>query len=269
MQVKEIVIPFSRPDVFHIYTLGDIHNGTKHCVENKLKEKIREIKDDKRNIWVEMGDSCEFITPGDPRFDAGVLADWLKKDDDNIALDEVEHLVELLSPIASQCAGKLKGNHEITIHQHSHINVQKEICKRLKVDDLDYSAFIKFIFRRKGGGNDAHVYTAFVTHGAGCAITAGAKLIRLQRLMDNFDADIIASGHVHDIITYTKPYLTLDSNNQVKQRVKVGAMTGCWFRTYSQGVSSSYGEQKNYPPVALGCPVFTINPDKSILEVKG
>ncbi len=266
MRVKEVIIPYSRSDTFRIYPLGDAHDGTNHFAEKKFIEKVKEIKSDKRNLWVEMGDSCEFIVPSDPRFDAGVIADWMKKEDDNIPTDQVNHYCELVQPIASQCIGKIKGNHEITIHKHSHVNVQKNICDQLKVDDLDYSAFIKFIFRRKGS-NETHHYTGFFTHGAGCAITAGAKMLRLQRLMDNFEADIIASGHVHDIITYEKPYLTLDNNNQVKQRVKVGAMTGCWFRTYTQDVSSSYGEQKNYPPVALGCPVFEINPDKQILKV--
>ena len=268
MRVVSVTIDYARPDTFRIYPFGDMHLGTQHCAESKIREKVREIKEDKRNLWVDMGDSCEFISPNDPRWDVGALAEWLNQSDDNIAIDEADYYCEMLNPIKMQCIGKLKGNHEVAIHQHSHINVQKYICKKLGIEDLDYSAFIKFIFRRKNS-REAHIYKAFITHGAGCAVTSGAKLQRLQRLMDNFDADIIAQGHVHDIVTYTKPYLSLDSADSIQQRVKVGATTGCWFRTYTQDVPSSYGEQKNYPPVMIGCPVFTINPDKGLLKVEG
>ena len=173
----------------------------------------------------------------------------------------------MMRPIANKCLGKNSGNHEESIKQHNADNVQKNICDELGIKDLGYAAFIRLKFNRLGGSTSA--FKIFTTHGSGCAVTAGAKLIRLQRLMDNFDADIVAHSHVHDLLTYTKPYLYLNENNEVKQRVKVGAMSGCWFKTYTQGVPSSYGERKNYPPVMLGCPRFIINPDKGIVKVEG
>ncbi len=265
MQVKEIVIPYHRPDTIRVYPIGDVHGGTKHCAEEKLQRQIKKIKDDPYAYWIDMADKCEFIAPSDPRWDSGAIADWVHPD--NVAVDESEWYMDMFSPIKDKCLGLLEGNHELSIKRHSHIDVQKNICEGMGLDNLGYACFIRLCFTR-GGRNSIH-FTGFFTHGAGCAITAGAKLIRLQRLMDNFDADIVASGHVHDIVTYTKPYMTLDKENHIKQRVKVGAMTGCWFRTYTEGVSSSYGEQKNFPPVTLGCPVFTIIPDKGILKVEG
>ena len=211
-----------------------------------------------------MGDSAEFITPSDKRWDSGVISDWLHPD--NIATDQVNHYCDLFSPIADKCIGKLEGNHEVSIKQHNHDNVQKNICDKLNITNLGYSCFIRFIFRRTK--TETRSYTGMFTHGAGAAITAGSKLQRLQRLMDSFDADIVAQGHTHDLITYTKPYLKLADNNEIKQRVKVGAMTGCWFRTYTQGVSASYGEQRNYPPVMLGSPVFELIPNLDILRVR-
>ena len=213
-----------------------------------------------------MGDSCECITPKDKRWDGESTAEWLHPD--NIATDQVNHYCELFEPIRDKCLGKLAGNHEQSIKRYNNDNVQKNICDKLGITDLGFSCFMRFVFKRNGS-TESHVYTAMFTHGAGGAITAGSKMQRLQRLMDNFDADIVAQGHTHDLITYTKPYLKLTDNNEIKQRVKVGAMTGCWFRTYTQGVAASYGEQKNYPPVMLGSPTFEIIPDKEILRVKG
>jgi hypothetical protein len=264
LEVKEVVFKYSRPDVFKIIPFGDQHLGTMHCYENGIIRKIKQIQDDPFTYWIDMGDSCECITPGDKRWDGGVISDWLHPD--NIATDQVNHYCELFSPIKDKCIGKLAGNHEQAIKQHNFDNVQKNICDKLGITDLGYSCFIRFIFRR---GKESHSYTGMFTHGSGAAITAGSKMQRLQRLMDNFDADIVAQGHTHDLLTYVKPYLKLTEGNEIRQRVKVGAMTGCWFRTYTQGVSASYGEQKNYSPVMLGSPTFTIVPDKDILRVEG
>ena len=265
MQVKEFHLEYSRPDIFRIHPVGDIHLGTLHCAEDLLEQKVNEIKSDPFSYWIDMGDSAEFITPHDPRWDSGAMPEWLHPN--NIGVDQATRYCEIMEPIAGKCIGKIKGNHEASIEQHSDIDVQRNICETLNVDNLDSACFIKFIFSRKGS-TEKHSYLGFFTHGAGGAVTAGAKLTRLQRLMDNFDADIVACGHVHDILTYVRPYMTLDASNKIKQRVKVGAITGCYFKTYTQGVSSSYGEKKNYPPVTLGSPVFIINPDKGILRVE-
>jgi len=220
-------------------------------------------------MWIGMGDKCDFITPGDPRWDVGSIEDWISPD--NIAEDQSNWYMDMFSPIKDKCIGLLEGNHEDAIRIHSHVDVQKNICKKLGVANLGYSCFVKFRFRRMRmkAQPDAHTIKGFFTHGSGWAVTKGAKLNRLQRVMDAFEADIYAIGHMHDIITDNKPYLALDANNNIKQREKVGAVTGCWFRTYTQGVRASYGEKRSYAPSAIGCPVFTIIPDKMILSVSG
>jgi len=265
MEVIEKDFKYARPDVFKVYTMGDEHLGTKHCSEKEILKHVNQIKNDPFAYWVGMGDKAEFITPIDPRWDVDVIADYVHPD--NIAYDQSERYCDIYSPITHKCLGLIEGNHEDSIRAHSHIDVQKNICKRLGVPNLGYSAFIKILFQRSGGHVEKIV--GFFTHGAGCATTKGAKLNRLQRVMDSFEADIYAHGHVHDIITDNKSYITLDQNNKIKQKEKYGAMTGCFFTTYSQGVRASYGEKKNYPPTIIGCPIFTIIPDKGIISVGG
>lgn len=212
-----------------------------------------------------MGDKLECIPPSDPRWDGGVIEDWV--DPDDVALTEANHYLDLISPIRDKGIGFVLGNHEDALRRHYHIDIQKYICEKLNLPNLGYSCFIRFKFKRCG--RDRHEIIGFFTHGAGCAITKGAKVNRLERIMDSFSADIYAHGHTHDIITNTKAYLALDRENRVRQKLKVGAMTGCYFRTYTQNVRASYGEIKNYPPVTLGCPIFSIGPDKNILSVQG
>lgn len=266
MEVKEVRIKYrSRKAEYHLYPLGDIHAGIKHCGESMLKRQINLIKNDPLALVVGMGDYAECITPSDPRWDTHVIADWV--DPDNIAEDQTQWVADVLSPVQDKIIGLLEGNHEDSIRIHSHVDVQKNLCKRLEVDNLGYSCFVRLAFTR----NSTATFTVvcFFSHGAGWAITKGAKLNRLQRTMDSFEADIYAIGHMHDIITDTKPYLSLGANNKIQQKEKVGAVTGSWFKTYEQGVRASYGEKKNYPPTTLGCPMFTIVPDKMILKVEG
>lgn len=265
MQIKEVIISYRCRDTFRLYTIGDEHTGTLYHAEAELREQVKVIKNDNNGFWVGMGDKAEFITPSDPRWEAEALPEWLHQN--NIASEQEDRYCETYSSIRDKCIGLLEGNHEDAIRIHNHADVQRNICKKLGVDDLGYSCFLRLKFKRRNS-NEVHMVTGFITHGSGWAVTKGAKLNRLQRVMDSFEADFYAHGHMHDIITDEKAYLTLDSNNNIKQKVKVGAVTGCWFRTYTQDVRASYGEKKTYPPTAIGCPVFIINPNTGEVRVE-
>lgn len=258
MQVKIIDINYSMPDRFRIYPIGDEHLGTVYCDEDGLENKVDEINSSVFNRWVGMGDKGEFITPSDPRWESGALAPWLKSD--NIARGVERKYCETYNKIAFSCDGIIEGNHEDSIRKHSHVDVQTNICNELGVDNLGACCFIVYRFHRKNS-NETHKVTGFFAHGSGGSITQPSKMNQLIRLMNNFDADFYAMGHVHDIITVTKPTLTVDSKGAIKHRVSVGVTTGCWFKTYTQNVIASYGEKKLYPPTTLGCPYFDINPN--------
>lgn len=264
MQVKTIDITYSMSDRFRIYTIGDEHLGTKHCVENDLMDKVKEIESNPLNRWIGMGDKGEFITPSDPRWEYEVLSDWLYQD--NIARGIEKRYCEIYNPIADKCDGLLGGNHEESIRRHNSDNVHKNICDELKVDDLGFACFIVYNFHRKNS-NETHRVKGLVTHGSGNATTPQVKLGNLIRLMRNFEADFYAMGHVHDILSAEIPVLGLNDKNLIKHKVKVGTTTGCWFRTYTQGIRASYGEQKLYAPTTIGCPYFEINPNTGEVTV--
>jgi hypothetical protein len=269
MEVIEKTLIYVRSEgEFRLYPIGDSHIGTKHCTESDLQKIITEIKDNPQAIWIGMGDYGEFITPSDKRWDSKSIADWLIGKQDNVAEEQTKRLVELFSPIVDKCIGLLEGNHEDAIRRFLHTDVQTNLCDRLKLPNLGYSTWVKLRFSRENS-NEHHVYKCVFSHGSGWAITPGAKMNRLQRFMSAFDARIYGMGHMHDIITHTVPYLELSDANIIKQKERVGAITGCWFKTYSQGVSASYGEKKNYPPTSLGCPKFVIIPTKDEVRVEG
>ena len=256
MKVVKVDLPVDSE--VHLYLVGDEHAGTKYHAEKELQKMVQAIKDDPVARWIGMGDSCDFITPSDPRWDSGGIPSWVHPD--NIALDQANYYCDIMAPIADKCDGKLYGNHEDSIRSHSHIDVQKYICEKLGVKDLEYTSWVRY--QMHPTKTQSVSVDAVLTHGSGTAVTRGAKLIRLERWMNDFDADIYGHGHVHDVILHAgSPYLRLDRGGKLKQKRKVGAMTGCYFRTYTQDVAPSYGEKRNFPPVVIGSPVFTISFD--------
>jgi hypothetical protein len=271
MQIKDFEITYTRSNAKRrLYMIGDIHGGTIHCVEDDIKAKLSEIHKDKNALWLGTGDYGEFILPGDKRFDPSqkAIPEWVEKD--NIAESQRRWVVNLFKPSKEQCVGLLYGNHEENIRKFHNNNIQKNICDDLGVDNLGFSCFLRLFFRRESS-RETHVFTGVITHGRSCAVTKGAKLMALRRFMDDFEGDFYAYAHVHDIIIDSRPYLTASARSfnqgKIYDREAVGAMTGCWFRTYTQGVIASYGEQKVYPPTTLGCVYFEFDLNDLTVEV--
>ena len=267
MQVKDFIIPYRRTkSVFKIYTLGDIHSGIIHCAEDKIKAKVEQIASEKYSYWLGMGDYGDFITPNDKRFDPSqrAIASWVEPDD--IAEHQRKWIAKLFHPIRKKGIGMLYGNHEEDMRIHHHVNVQQHICDDLEVSNLGFSCFIRLFFKRENSA-ESHLIKGAFTHGSGWAITKGAKLNKLRRFMDDFEARMYGYAHMHDIIVDKKPYLTVDARGRIKQVEAVGAVTGSWFRTYTQGIIASYGEKRAYPPTVIGCPVYTIDVEKDTIEV--
>ena len=270
MQLVDLIIPYKQANRFKLYCFGDIHGGTIHCVEDEARAKVAEIAHEKNTYWVGMGDYAEFITPSDKRFDPSQksLAEWVEQD--NIAECQTQWVVDLFKPIKNKCIGLLYGNHEDSMRRFNHDNVQKNICDRLGVENLGYTALVRLFFRRENS-SESHIIKCVFSHGSGWAVTKGAKLNKLHRFMNAFDAHIYAIGHMHDILTDTLPYMTCTpqsfEQSKIKAVEKVGAVTGSWFRTYTQGIQASYGERATYPPTTIGCPLFTINPTTGEIDV--
>ena len=258
MEVISYTIPYSQKNAIKIHCLGDIHGGIKHCAESMIKAKVQEVKEDPCAYWIGMGDYGEFITAKDPRWDIAVVSDWLKKD--NIARGLEKWVIDLFKPIKHKCIGLLEGNHEDAIRIHNNDDVQTNICDGLGVANLGVTCIVRLVFNRRNSA-ETHVIKGAFAHGAGFAVTKGTKMNRLERFMNIYPTcRLVAIGHMHDKIMLELPYLDVNENNEVLQYVRVGAVTGSWFKTYEQGVRASYGEKRGFPPTTLGSPTFYVKP---------
>ena len=247
-----------------LYGLGDIHGGSIHTAENKIREKVGAIKQERNAYVIGMGDLADCIIKDDPRFDMSGLAPWVKKD--NIIDSQREWIVNLLKPIKGKIICLLTGNHEEEIHKRYQNDIMGNICKDLGVPWGGYSCLIELTFRRKGS-NESHRYVVHAFHGAGAAVTEGARLMRLKRLIDCIDADIFIMGHLHTITSYLPAKLGL-RNHKIKNIEKVAVTTGSWLRSYTEGVAPSYAEIRGYPPSQIGAPCIVIYPDKDKIKLE-
>ena len=210
--------------------------------------------------------NSEFITPKDKRFDPNLksVSPWVEPD--NIAHCQVQWLTRLFRPIGKKCLGLLYGNHENSIRIYNHDNVIKNLCESLGVDNLGFSCFLRLFFRRENS-RETHLVKGAFTHGSSGAVTEGAKLMALMRWMKSMEADIYGYGHLHDYIPKSLSRMTLSPQGKIKSAIAIGCTTGSWFRTYTQGIGASYGEQKCYPPTEIGAAMFTLNPSTGFIDV--
>jgi hypothetical protein len=247
-------------DTFNIYFIGDEHLGTTDCAEHKIVQYVNMIKEDPFGYWIGMGDAGEYIAPDDKRWTWGKAADWLKID--NMAECTRKRYCEIYEPIRDKCLGRLFGNHEEKFHLHKYGDVHQNICDSLGVANLGFSCFMSFHFKRKNS-KSSRIITGCFTHGDGGATTEEGKLKKLHNLMDTHVANIYAYAHTHACKVSTRIDLGVDiKKKKLCDVVKLGVLTGCFFKTYGENQVPSYGEKKLYRALPLGCAVIRITPSQ-------
>lgn len=268
MEVIEVDIRRRRSQKFRLYPLGDIHTGSVQCSEEMIQQEVQEIAKDKDAFWLGMGDYADCITKDDKRFDICGLAPWVERS--NIVESQRKWLKNLFEPIKGQCIGLLAGNHEQTILDKHQNDLVRNLCSDLGVRYGGYQCFVVLKFHRSTKGS-RNFYTIHAWHGAGAAQTEGARLMRLMRLVNEFQADIYLMGHLHTIAQYTPARLVCD-HGKIKAVNLIAAITGSWLKGYAQPhagqtFNPSYVEQKGYKPNRLGCPVIEFDPEHNDVKL--
>ena len=275
MEVIQVEIKYTRPDVFSFYPFNDIHSGAVECVEKDIRAKVLECANRKNSYAIGIGDYSDCITKNDGRFNIDGLAPWVEKS--NIVESQRNWLTNkkegLLVPLAEE--GKLlclgTGNHEEDIHMKHDNDIARNICKDLNVPYAGYAYFLVVTFLR--GKTERHQFIFHCWHGAGSAQTEGARLMRLVRLVNDIQADIYLMAHLHAITIHTPDRLSCSRQGRVKSRGLIAAITGSWLKTYPQPVKGqslnpTYGEKKGYKPSRIGCPIIHIEPDKDRMAIE-
>jgi len=242
---------------FYLVPLGDIHLLNEACAKDRAQETIDWIKRQERCLWIGMGDYCDFIGYKDSRFDPTVVDKMLRVSDlGAMGQKGNDTIAEWFAPIADKCMGLLYGNHEdaYQLHQEQQ-HLHRELCDRLKVQNLGYSCFASIVFKR---GKKTDTFTIRAHHGSGYAQTRGGKMQRLKKFVDQTNADITLMGHLHDKLVYPDIQL-VPQDGKIVERERLGVMTGSYLATYAEG-TTTYAEKRGYDPVPLGSPRIPLQP---------
>lgn len=267
MEVNRVDIAHSsRSDKFNLIALGDTHLGTRNFAKERFKEMVEWIRETPHTYWIGMGDYCEYIPIQDKRFDIQAIDVEYQGSLGRLPRAQTDAMIEYLMPIKDKCIGMHDGNHELSIKKYNSIDPTYEICSALGTKWLGYAAFTRLTFERLKGRRQS--FDIYSTHSRVSGRMIGNKGNYLEKMCINYDADImlIAHGHRKTCITISRIGLPRTNARHVKDRKMVAGMTGSFFRTYTEGVSS-YAEQAGYPPSDLGVIKVTMEPDTGNLHI--
>lgn len=266
-----------KSDIFYLVPIGDIHLGNAGCDEERLGELIKWIEKTENVMWLGMGDLADCIVSSDAkRFDIETIADWLYKSEriQDIAVAQFEKLEKMFAPIAHKCLGLLYGNHEKEILKRHHIDLIRNLCQSLNVENLGYEAMIRLSFEQKlkKGKGHSMSHTIHAEHGYGGGRRPGAKINKIDMRDLGYDADIYLMGHVHEkgLVVGRKIYLPTLSTGydiggiarpKVKYKKILKVLTSCFLDKhidsddkifpYERG-PISYPEVGGYNPPSQG-----------------
>jgi len=179
----------------NIYLLGDIHypRGKREKFQNVMNE----IKKDRYARMVGLGDYCEYIKDGDPRYDPQEMAHYIKKYGDAVNMVQ-NQFMDFENDIADvmrqgKILGLHEGNHEYQYRKRNSVNLLQMMCER---NEVPYLGSNYVYWRLKYNDNQT---TLLTNHGCGGGTSIGYHLKKLDsasRILN--EVDVIAQGHCFD-----------------------------------------------------------------------
>ncbi|MBX3380948.1 MAG: hypothetical protein KF805_12720 [Phycisphaeraceae bacterium] len=187
--------------VFRALLLSDVHIDSKGHVDRSHRKLLDAAKAAGAPI-IKLGDTFDAMQgPHDKRADKGAT-----KDEHNGA-DYFDRLVntaaDVYAPYAHLLAYIGTGNHETAVLKHSGTNLITRLCERLnmkhgaKVVPGGYRGWIKFQFNIRDSSRTAK--NLYWCHGAGGGGEVSMGVLKFKRRQTYLpDADIVATGHIHE-----------------------------------------------------------------------
>jgi UDP-2,3-diacylglucosamine pyrophosphatase LpxH len=235
-------------DKIKVKPIMDLHKGDKTCDIRAFKEFIKDR--DEYTYFYTNGDLWDAIFFRDKRFKA---SGHDKTDRDDPIDEEVEEMVELLSPIKDRliCIGH--GNHEETVLKMCHTHMSKRLAKALDVPYLGYSFWFRLLITQNG--NRTRKVDFFSTHGFGGGTrTEGGSITKYSKFADRFECDIMVAGHDHRKQYVRYPIMAISGEKDVKliAKPKLVCLGGSWKKAYSSDTSTTWEETKGFAGSEIG-----------------
>jgi len=220
-------------DYAELIFFGDLHLGHPTCLKSEKAQEYIDYAKENGSYILLMGDLIECgltNSVGD-----SVYTQKLNPQ------EQMEEIVNFLSPVKDQIIGSLEGNHCARVFKTSGINVGKIIAKDLGVPFLGMACWNVIKVGRQ-------TYTIYALHGASGSRFIYTKLKAATDISHYFSADVIAHAHVHDLASHTIERQTIKDNEIVYTKTHI-LLTGHYL-----GYDESYAQAKGMPPSKIGSP---------------
>ncbi|MCK9578601.1 metallophosphoesterase [bacterium] len=167
--------------------IGDLHDGYHTCNQKLINETIEYCVDYNIPI-VLMGDLAEIgqkSSIGDSVYTQKRLIQ-----------QQIDNLFARFEPLAKKdlIIGVIRGNHEARILKTTGVDIIRIMCKMLNIEHRYLGGACWNLFKV---GNES--YAVYTVHGRSSSNFQWTKLAYYARLANNFDCDLLAGAHVHDL----------------------------------------------------------------------
>lgn len=243
MKSIKIDLPEDWPYV-HLYVLADLHIGDPLCDEREIDRRIDIIKRDPYAVVILNGDLMNTATRTGV---SDVYGEVLSP------MQQIDHMVKLLTPIKDKLIAADTGNHESRIYKDSGIDTMAFACRELGIYDRycgeGVLVFIRF-GRKPGHGrhrdqSQRQWYPVYATHGSGGGRKEGAKAIRLADMACVVSADVYIHSHTHTPMAFPLNHYRSDPNTCSAKEVSALHVNTDATLTYG-----GYGQRGEFKPAA-------------------
>ncbi|MFA6063987.1 MAG: hypothetical protein WC736_15470 [Gallionella sp.] len=226
---------------------------------------IDQYKDDPDTYFMDMGDTCDLILAqtNDPRFKASMI-DRAYVGIDNPVDELIKDACDLLAPIASRIVSMMDSNHHLELMKRTGTNVTRRIAEKLWGDKIantpligrlhSYAGFLDLRFNY-GGKSGGHVRTIpwYLSHGVTTGgRTLGGSKTSVANVARGREADVFCFAHNHQLWADDELKLGMAANGGITSLKKILMNTGCYKKSRSDDQDTSWEEQKEFAPNAMG-----------------
>ena len=233
-----------------VHTFADWHIGDAACDMAKIKKQIDEVKEDPNAYCILNGDLVNNATKNS-------VSDCYSAT--MSPMEQIETLVEMLTPIKGKILAITTGNHERRTYKSDGIDIIKLVAQQLKLTDRfsDTGAVLYLRFGWNAARKRKHWYSFYVAHGCGGGRKAGGKVNRLEDLVAIVDVDIYIHSHTHLPFVMKQAFYRSDPINS-----SVSLTDKLFVNTSAQLQYGGYGEIYQFRPASNDNPVIFLNGTK-------
>jgi len=200
------------------------------------------------------GDIFDAILPSDrKRHHPAVMA--AAPDRDDLLNQIVEYAVNVLAPYADLIDVISPGNHERSVLKHHHIDIVSMLVYALnqhlpegaqRIHQGSYRGFQRYVFKGGGTSKFSRSFTFFRHHGrgGGAPVTGGA--IDLNRIRQDFDADLYWMGHKHQNIGRGFTRISMSTRDKIQVRKQRAVMSEGYKRQFADEDPGADGDIGDY-----------------------